>query len=141
MKIVKTRHPSFPNVKFDELLKIKLRKRWQVLCGDKEHYRVGIYSPEYTHREEIKILEKHDCPELFMLIDGEMSLLIIDDKGKEKVVKLKPLRPIFVKSWHNGFCPNGKYGGVSIVVERDEFTTYYKSINELKINPKGVGNV
>lgn len=131
MKIIKTRFPSFPEVRFDRLLNIKPKKRWQVICGDKKHYRIGIYSPEYTRSDEIKILEKHDCPEFFMLIKGKLSLLIIDDKGNEKIIELEPLKPIFVEGWHNGFSPDGKFKGVSIVVERDEFTTIYKTRKEL----------
>ncbi len=138
MKVIRTKFPSFPKVKSDKLLGIKAKKRWQVLCGDRRHYRIGFYSPEYTKKSDIKILERHDCPEFFMLIKGRLSLLIIDEKGKEKVVNLKPLKPVFVEGWHNGFCPGGKFSGISIVVERDEFTTVYKSINELKGKKKGV---
>lgn len=137
MKIIKTKYPSFPKVFFDKPLSIKGKKRWQVCCGDKKHYRIGFYSPEYTKKGDIKILEKHDCPEFFMLIKGRLSLLIIDNKGREKVINLKPLKPIFVEGWHNGFCPDGKFTGLSIVVERDEFTTVYKSIDELKKHHKG----
>ncbi len=134
MKKIRTKYPSFPEVRFDKLLSIRSRKRWQVLCGDRRHYLIGFYSPEYTSSDEIRILEKHNCPEFFMLIKGELSLLIIDDKGKEKILRLKPLQPVFVKEWHNGFCPKGKYTGLSIVVERDEFVTTYRTRKELKEN-------
>lgn len=129
--ITKTLYPSFPEVIKDRLLTIKRHKRWQVICGDRGHYRVGIYSPEHTKKSDIKILEKHSCSEFFMLIEGELSLLLIDDNGREKVLKLLPFRPIFVSTWHNGFSPAGKFKGVSIVVERDEFSTIYKSRDEL----------
>ena len=131
VKIVKTRYPSFPRVKTDKLLNIKMPKRWQVLCGDRKHYRIGVYSPEFTSEREIKVLEKHSCDEFFMLIDGSMSLLLIDDRGKEKVLRLKPLKPVFVRDWHNGFCEKGKFTGMAIVVERDEFTTIYRTRDEL----------
>lgn len=131
VSVVKTLHPSFPNVTKDKRLKIKKSVRWQVLCGDRGHYRIGIYSPEHIKKSDIKILEKHSCPEFFMLIKGELSLLLIDDKGREKVLKLLPYRPIFVSTWHNGFSPAGKFKGVAIVVERDEFDTEYRRKEEL----------
>ncbi len=131
MKKIKTVYPSFPDVKYNRFLDIKPKKRWQVLCGDRRHYRIGIYSPEYTSSKEIEILEKHSCPEFFMLVQGRLSLLTIDDTGKEKILTLKPLKPILINDWHNGFCPEGKYMGLAIVVERDEFTSIYKTREEL----------
>ncbi len=130
-KTIKTSYPSFPEVRFDKVLNIKKRKRWQVLCGDKKHYRIGVYSPEYTKASDIKIMEKHNCPEFFMLIKGNLSLLICDDSGREKIIKLKPEKPVFVTDWHNGFCADGKFKGLAIVVERDEFNTMYKTREEL----------
>ncbi|MGB9600558.1 MAG: hypothetical protein ACPL7I_08390 [Myxococcota bacterium] len=132
MKIIKTRYPSFPTVKVDRLLKIKPKKRWQVICGDRRHYRIGIYSPEFTKCSEINILERHNCPEFFMLIKGKISLLIIDDRGRERILRLEPFKPVLVEGWHNGFSPDGKFKGVSIVVERDEFTTIYRTRGELQ---------
>jgi hypothetical protein len=131
VKIVKTRYPSFPDAKTDNPLIIKKRRRWQVICGDRGHYRVGAYSPEFTSEKEIKVLEKHSCDEFFMLINGSMSLLLIDDRGKEKILKLEPLKPVFVRDWHNGFCEKGQFTGMAIVVERDEFTTEYRTREEL----------
>jgi len=131
MKIIKTVSPSFSEVGTDKPLSIKKRKRWQVICGDKGHYRIGVYSPEFASQEQIKILEKHSCDEFFLLLEGSMSLLLIDDRGKEKVIKLKPMKPVFVRGWHNGFCEGGKFTGIAIVVERDKFITKYRKREEL----------
>ena len=52
-------------------------------------------------------------------------------KGKLETVILEPMKPVFVDTWHNAFCPNGKYMGTALVVERGEFTTEYKACPEL----------
>lgn len=137
MKRVRTRAPSFPDVIPDRLLGIKSNQRWQVVCGDRGHYRIGIYSPEYKDASEIKVLERHNCPEFFMLIKGNLSLLIINERGEEKIIRLKPLKPIMVSGWHNGFCPDGQFSGIAIVVERDEFTTFYEDRDRLKMKKGG----
>lgn len=128
MKKVKVTAPSFPQVPFDLPLKISNKKVWQVLLGDKNHYRIGIYSPKFTNANEVKEFEKHTIAEFFMLIEGKLSLVLIENIGGKfvkKIIKLKPFRPIFVTSWHNGFCPDGPFSGKAIVVERDLFTTTY----------------
>ncbi|MBF0298982.1 MAG: hypothetical protein HQK51_09705 [Oligoflexia bacterium] len=133
MRKVKVISPSFPQVPFNIPLKnIRKKKVWQVLLGDKNHYRVGIYSPKFSSVKEIKEFEKHTIAEFFMLIEGNVSLVLLDNKnnknnssGRKKIIKLKPFQPIFVTTWHNGFCPNGPFTGKALVVERDLFTTIY----------------
>lgn len=132
MEIIKTESPSFPDAEFDKLLSVIDNERWQVICGDSGHWRCGIYSPEFQSEGEIVKLEKHDCPELFLLIDGEMSLLIAEDENK-KIVVLEKMKPILVSGWHSGFCPNGKFTGKAFVIERDQFITEYMTLKELNI--------
>ncbi len=125
MRIVKTTAPSFPEAKLDELLTPAEGERWQVLCGDEAHWRVGLYSPAETCPADIKELEKHDCPELFLLVSGRMSLLLAKD-GELVEVALEQGRPILAESPHCGFCPNGPHTGSAFVVERDRFDTEYR---------------
>jgi len=125
-KLVKTQAGSFPKFPFSKGLKYKLRKEWQVLCGDKNHWRVGYYSPWQSSNKEVKQLEKHNIPELFLLLKGEITL-IMDDGDGEYEMKLKQMEPVVVKGWHCGYCPDGAYTGISIVVERDKFSTIYRS--------------
>ena len=120
------RYPSFPKVILNKLLaKPKAKNRWQVLCGDRDHFRVGLYSPEFKNVKEIERFEKHSCPEFFLLLKGQVSIAILGKNKKVKVIKLKPLQPLLVEGWHCGFCPKGKYTGVALVVERDQFTSWY----------------
>lgn len=124
MRIVETKQPSFPEFPPNTLMPLGPYERWQVLGGDTNHWRVGFYSPEVGHQSEIQELERHDCPELFMLISGRVSLVLADDDG-ERIVELLPQQPLIVTCRHAGFCPMGPYSGTAIVIERDAFTTEY----------------
>ncbi|MBF0313958.1 MAG: hypothetical protein HQK50_10380 [Oligoflexia bacterium] len=124
---IKVVPPSFPEVPFNKILpKLKEKQEWQVICGDAHHYRVGLYSPKFTSLAEVERFEKHTCDEFFMLIAGKVSLVLVQ-KGHIKVVPLKLFQPMMVSDWHNGFSPKGSYTGKVLVVERDRFTTLYKS--------------
>jgi len=117
---------SFPRITTNQLLKRPKKKtRWQVLCGDQEHWRVGLYSPEFASVKEITKFEKHSCPEFFILLEGKVSLALKDQRGKIRTVRLKPMQPILIEDWHCGFCPNGAFTGTALVVERDVFATLY----------------
>ncbi len=129
MKIVETHPPSFPQATLNQLLTVQVQKRWQVLCGDNDHWRVGIYSPAETSLDEIHELERHDCPELFLLLQGEITLVLCT-QGKLEKIPLKPLQPVLVTAPHNGFCPQGAHSGMAIVVERDRFVTEYQPVSD-----------
>jgi hypothetical protein len=124
-KRVGTKAGSFPKFSVSKLLKSKAGKRWQVLCGDRNHWRIGFYSPEVAQKSQVKQLEKHTCVELFMLISGSVTVIVDDGKG-EREIKLKPMQPLMVSGWHAGYSPKGPHKGVSLVVERDEFSTIYR---------------
>jgi hypothetical protein len=134
-KRVHTRAGSFPKFAVSRLLKSRTGKRWQVLCGDKNHWRIGFYSPGESRNQEVKQLEKHSCVELFMLLSGSQTLIIDDGKG-ERELKLKPMQPVMVRGWHCGYSPQGPHTGVSLVVERDRFSTIYRN----RKVPKGISN-
>lgn len=121
----RTEAGSFPKYARHRGLAAKARTRWQVLCGDKNHWRVGYYSPPEGSAAAVKQLEKHTCVELFLLLEGKVSLIIDDGQG-ERVLALEPMKPVMVTGWHSGFCPKGPYTGVAMVVERDEFSTVYR---------------
>lgn len=122
--------PTFPNVKFDLLIKnFRRGRRWQVICGDKGHYRVGLFSPEIESLDEIREFEKHSCAEFFILLEGRVAMALMNEaRGRQKVrvLELEPLRPVLVRNWHAGFCPNGPFTGIALVVERDSFKTAMK---------------
>ncbi|MBN2497381.1 MAG: hypothetical protein JXR96_22510 [Deltaproteobacteria bacterium] len=120
-----TRFPSFPEVASDSPIEIAAGQRWQVLCGDHRSWRIGVFSPEKSSAEECVELEKHTCPELFLLLDGRLTLVLARNR---EIVKL-PLelgKPVLVRAPHAGFCPDGPHSGRALVVERDEFDTEYR---------------
>jgi hypothetical protein len=125
MRHVQTRPPSFPEVAFDQALPWEDGKQWQVVCGDRDHWRVGMYSPAETSRAQLPELERHDCPELFVLLRGSLTLLIADGPAVREL-PLQPGVPVLVTSPHAGFCPMGPHSGVALVVERDAFDTEYR---------------
>ncbi len=124
MRQVQVTNPSFPETAFNEPLPLDSETIWQVVCGDTDHWRCGFYSPLVSFTEDISELEKHDCPELFLLVEGNVSLLLADESG-ERIQKLQPLQPVLVTCRHAGFCPDGPHTGRCIVIERDAFTTTY----------------
>jgi hypothetical protein len=124
-KKVLTKAGSFPKFALHKGLKTKDKQRWQVLCGDLNHWRVGYYSPKDKSADQIKELEKHTCVELFLLLSGSVTLIIDNGKG-ECLLPLEPMKPVMVSGWHCGFCPKGPHTGIAMVVERDKFSTVYK---------------
>ena len=128
-RTVQTRCPSFSAVPFDEHLVPPQGVRWHVVCGDEGHWRAGMYSPPEASASELAELEKHDCPELFLLISGQVTLVVAEPGGTREIA-LQPGVPVLVESPHSGYCPNGPYTGVAFVVERDVFDTEYRSVGE-----------
>ncbi|HNS99597.1 MAG TPA: hypothetical protein PLJ27_17705 [Polyangiaceae bacterium] len=125
MKNVQTRPPSFPQAPLHQPLAWEKQTQWQVLCGDTHHWRMGMYSPKETSRAELHNLERHDCPELFVLLHGSLTLVIAESSGLREIV-LEPHVPVLVAAPHAGYCPRGPYSGVALVVERDSFDTEYR---------------
>jgi len=126
MRHVQVRPPSFPEVTFNQPIPWPEGERWKVLCGDRDHWRVGMYSPPESSPDQLPELERHDCPEMFVLIRGNLTLLIADGDH----VRQQPLElgvPVLVTSPHAGFCPDGPHTGAALVVERDSFDTEYRS--------------
>ncbi|MGL4368605.1 MAG: hypothetical protein ACRCUT_02885 [Spirochaetota bacterium] len=96
--------------------------RWKIAAQDPGHWRIGIYRPEYLRDSDIRELEKHTCPELFICAEGEMGLVVYDGKG-ETVRILHPGDAAMLTDYHNGFCASEK--GYFIVAERTTFETEF----------------
>ncbi|HOE82497.1 MAG TPA: hypothetical protein PK329_05985 [Myxococcota bacterium] len=126
MRKVSTKTPSFPEVTFNKPLNIPDDERWNELCGDLGHWRVGAYSPEGGSLADVQELELHTCPELFLLISGAVTLVLSDMKGGVIEMPLEPMKPVLVTAPHSAYCPDGPYSGTCFVVERDEFDTEYR---------------
>jgi len=101
---------------------LKTFNRWTIIAQDEKQWRVGIYHPEFNNPDEIKVLEKHTCPELFICAHAPCGLLLIVD-GKEIQYILKPEEAIVVTEYHNGFKVDPQ--GYFIVVEQTDFTTEF----------------
>jgi len=97
-RFVSTRPPSFPNVSPDAALVPVPQERWQVLCGDAGHWRAGAYSPPQYRADQVHELERHDCPELFLLVAGNVTLVLSDDAGGTRELALEPGKPVLVST-------------------------------------------
>jgi len=126
MRSVRVHRPSFPDVSPDLPLEGPAAERWRVVCGDTAHWRLGYYSPPESSAAEIAELERHDCPELFLLLSGHLTLVLAD--GAElRELPLEAGQPVLVEAPHCGYCPDGPHTGVALVVERDAFATEYRT--------------
>ncbi len=124
MRTVHVTAPSFPHASANRPLAIEEGRLWQVLCGDGGHWRTGMYAPALTSAEACTEFERHSCPELFALLSGRISLVLLDGAAR-KVIELEVGRPVLVTAPHAGFCPDGPHAGRALVVERDSFSTAY----------------
>ena len=89
------------------------KKRWRVLFRESDRWLAGLYIPENRTREDVKVLEKHNASELFMLLDGNVTLVLKSDRGKARNVPLRKNELVIVDEWHNGY---GR--GKALVIER-----------------------
>ena len=106
----------------DSFFSINPDERWKIIAQDPGQWRIGIYRPEYTAESEIRELEKHTCPELFICAAGKMGLVVRSERGEE-VKLLSPGEAAFVEGHHNGFCASAD--GYFIVAERTSFSTEF----------------
>ena len=102
---------------------IKFTKEWRVIAKDERSWACGIYVPKNRSVEDIRFLEKHDCPELFYLISGSVKLVTMAH-GMVKVIRLTRKKAVVVDTWHNGFS-DSKVPGAALVVERGKVRTQY----------------
>jgi len=96
--------------------------RWSVIFRDGGSWRAGLYRPEASGPEEVTVLEKHTCPELFVCLQGRAGLVLKSDAG-ETIVEMAPHQALLVSEHHNGFAIDP--GGYFLVIERTAFTTEY----------------
>lgn len=129
MRRVEVGRPSFPEVPRDEPLPAPERERWRVVCGDEGHWRLGYYSPPESMAAEVGELERHDCPELFLLLRGRLTLVLADGDTTRELT-LEEGHPVLVSAPHGGYCPDGPHTGLALVVERDAFSTEYRTPGE-----------
>jgi hypothetical protein len=105
-----------------EITSLIPESRWSVIFKDEGNWRMGLYKPEFTGPDDIDVLEKHTCPEVFLCLQGKMGLVLRDGRN-ERIVELQPLQALMVTDYHNGFAidPDGYF----LVTERTAFTTEY----------------
>ncbi len=83
--------------------------------------------PEFTSLSEVDYLEKHDAPELFLLLEGKVVLVLSEDGAELREVPMERGKLYVVTEWHNAYRP-GNCRGVALVVERTGISTTYKKL-------------
>ncbi len=107
-----------------EIIRLSPKQRWEIVFRDNDNWQVGIYSPEYTSREQIDVLEKHDAPELFYLVSGRIILVLSNDLKEIREVEMEPKKIYIINEWHNAYRPNGE-NGLALVIEKPTIKTEY----------------
>ncbi|MBO3803125.1 MAG: hypothetical protein JTT11_04520 [Candidatus Brockarchaeota archaeon] len=107
---------------------VKAVREWKVIARDGRSWACGIYAPKNRSAEEVKFLEKHDCPELFYLLHGSVKLVVMR-RGRMEVIPLTREKAVVVDTWHNGFS-DGEEGGAALVVERGKVSTRYMKLKK-----------
>ncbi len=103
--------------------KINATKEWEVLFTAENAWRVGVYRPKFSSADEILELEAHSCPEAFVLLEGDITLLFRNSDGWIAQKRLEKNELIVVTEPHAGFSP--RLDGVALVIENAVFSTDY----------------
>ena len=105
---------------------LQTKKRWKVIFRDRNNWLSGIYTPEFTAISQIQKFEKHNGPELFLLLEGKVTLILLEGNKRRKV-PLKKGEVVIVNTWHNAYRPKGGKG-VVLVIEKDNISTQWKRV-------------
>ena len=105
---------------------IRAEKEWEVIFNEGSHWRIGIYRPKYRSAAEITELEQHTCPEAFLLLQGQLTMLYKEADGTLREKQLQPMELTTFTEPHAGFSPD--LSGVAYVVENAKFETVYTDI-------------
>ena len=100
------------NLKID--LNSAKKLRWQVVF-EEGNWLCGIYQPENKSLADVSKLEKHDAPELFLLVRGEITMVISKDGKNLEEYRLKPGEVFITNQWHNAYSEGG---GRAMVIEK-----------------------
>ena len=94
-------------------------KEWEVLFNEGSNWRIGIYRPKYRSATEIAELEQHSCPEAFLLLQGNLTMIYKKTDGSLSVKQLQPMELTTFTEPHAGFSAD--LSGVALVVENARF--------------------
>lgn len=100
---------------------------WQVIFNEGHHWRIGVYRPRFTARDAVEELEQHSCPESFLLLSGNLTMVYRANSGELLEKQLVPNELVTFTEPHAGFSPDAS--GVALVVENARFETIYTNAN------------
>ncbi len=100
--------------------------RWRVVFKTKG-WQCGIYRPEFTSVEDITYLERHNRPEVFVPVKGNIVLVLSEDGNMLREIPLRKNNLYVITEWHNAYRPDGKEG-IALVIEHPAIKTEYLSL-------------
>lgn len=114
-----------------QFLENTAEERWRVIFEQAETpgYKIGLYRPEFRRTEEIDWLEQHEGPEIFLLLQGEVTLVLRNsqsDPASEELLPLEISKPVAVFGFHNAFADED---GLCYVVEATGMATRFSQRN------------
>lgn len=113
---------------------ITARKEWEVIFNEGKNWRIGIYRPKYRSPAEIHELEQHTCPESFLLLEGNLTMLYRQADGSLAEKHLQPMELTTFTEPHAGYSSD--LSGVAFVVESAAFETTYTDIGSGTVTRK-----
>jgi hypothetical protein len=101
------------------------KKEWEVIFTANPKWRIGVYRPQHRDKNEITELEQHTCPESFILLAGNLTMVYRNaiDQIVEKI--LEPMELTTFTEAHSGYSHDGT--GIALVIEDAGFETQYTS--------------
>ena len=113
---------------------VTAQKEWEVIFNEGRSWRIGIYRPKYRAASEIAELEQHTCPESFLLLQGELTMLYRQADGSLAEKQLQPMELTTFTEPHAGYSSD--LSGVAFVVESAAFETTYTDIGSGTVTRK-----
>jgi len=102
----------------------KYKEIWNPVFKDDKRWLLGFYKPQAKSLKEIDYLEKHKYPELFLLIEGKIILVIKEKKDSPiKKLALKKGEVVIINCWHNGYALEPD--STALVIESSDNPTQY----------------
>ncbi len=95
----------------------------QLVCEDPDCWRASILSPGECSLLEIEELVHHDCPALFLLLEGHLTVVFASNAGELHELPLEPGSPVLISAPHAACCPDGPHRGVALIVQRADLST------------------
>lgn len=88
--------------------------------------------PSASSLHEIDELVQHDCPALFVLLEGHVTVVFANNAGELHEMPLEPGAPFLISAPHAAYCPDGPRRGVALIVQQADLSTQLQPSSSLE---------